>query len=120
MENLINEMEEKVKDFITSPLKNMWIEDDNSIIKIYIRKSKRVLEGDIVNCLDFASVEIMKEDYMRKGLFKSILLLLEKLNPYNMLVVESILNPFLLMWFQKQPDWNIYNRSSNIYYKLSK
>jgi hypothetical protein len=95
MENLINEMEEKVKDFLTSPLKNMWIEDDNSIIKIYIRKSKRVLEGDIVNCL-------------------------EKLNPYNMLVVESILNPFLLMWFQKQPDWNIYNRSSNIYYKLSK
>lgn len=73
---------------ILSQGRNMWIE--NEYFKIYIRKSKRLLENNLLNCLDIASIEVF-DKYKRKGIFNLIVHQLIMLN--ENIYIESIMNP---------------------------
>lgn len=72
LDTIVKEIEEEMLLFLTDKVSNKWIEDKNGIVKMYIRKSHRTYELEMMKCFDIASIEIESE-YRRKGLFKKFL-----------------------------------------------
>ena len=92
-------------------LRNQWISERN--ISVYVRKSVRMIEGDLVACLDIGSVEV-DEEHRGVGIFTGFLQRMEdygkKLN--RTIFVESILEPRLLRFllqrgYQLDRAWRI-------------
>ena len=83
-----------LKQFLTSPLRNVWISEP--YIRVYVRKSIRLIDNIQRDCLDIGSVEV--EPHKRnKGVFSKFLLKFEKTaKQLNRVVyVENVLNPRL-------------------------
>lgn len=84
--NYVNNIINQIDEFIKSKQRNKWIYDDG--IKIYIRNSLRYFNGNLIPCLDLASIEI---DNSGNGIFTNIFNeILEKFKDKN-IFVESIL-----------------------------
>lgn len=56
--------------FRQKPLNRVWLE--NEAIKLYVRKSIRLIEGQQLDFIDIASI-IVNENYQNKGFFQSVL-----------------------------------------------
>ena len=74
---------------------------ENEQIRLYLRKSRRIIGEKVRFCLDIASIEIA-EEYQGRGLFTKIMALLHEMNPYEVSYLESILNPVLEEWCKKR------------------
>lgn len=88
--------------FIDSPkIRNIWIRERD--IKVYVRRSNRIIDGNLVSCLDIASVEI-NERRRGQGIFKAFLNRVEKAaaSMNREVFVESILEPRLLQFLLKR------------------
>lgn len=104
--------------FIASPkIRNTWIYERD--IEVYVRRSNRVIDGNLVSCLDIASVEV-RENRRGQGLFKAFLHRFEveaaKMN--RRVFVESILEPRLLQFLLKQNYILIPNSIPPCVYKI--
>lgn len=78
-----------LQEFLESSLRNAWIVD--GFIDVYVRKSKRIIDGKMVDCFDVASVSV-QEDQQGKGLFTDFMrMVIERMD--CCIYVESILNP---------------------------
>lgn len=78
----------KLDSFIASPKKNEYISDGN--ITVYVRKSSRVPEGEMLEFLDIANIGVERQNAgTGKGFFTELL----KRYPNTNIFVESILNP---------------------------
>ncbi len=75
---------------LTTFPRNIWISDD--IIKVYIRKSKRIINGEMLDFFDIASIEISEES-RGGGIFTSFMTEFISRYPDFNVYVESILNP---------------------------
>jgi GNAT superfamily N-acetyltransferase len=78
-----------LQQFLESDLRNSWISE--GYIDVYVRKSRRIIDGQLTPCFDVASVTV-QEDQQGKGLFTQFMqrIILEI---DTMIYVESILNP---------------------------
>ena len=80
---------------------NQWIRERH--MDVYVRKSSRYINGQMIDCLDFASVEV-DEGYRGKGYLKKFLVRFERaagrLN--RAVYIESILEPRLAPFFAKR------------------
>ena len=90
-----------LKRFLASPLRNVWISEP--YIRVYVRKSIRLIDNVHRDCLDIGSVEV--EPHKRNnGVFSKFLLKFEKtakrLN--RAVYVESILNSRLEEMLKKR------------------
>lgn len=88
--------------FIASPkIRNTWIRERD--INVYVRRSNRIIDGNLVSCLDIASVEV-NEKRRGQGMFKSFLNRVEKAaaSMDREVFVESILEPRLLQFLLKR------------------
>lgn len=85
----INKIISELKEFMNknSFPRNKWIYSDN--MKIYVRKSKRFIEGELRDFLDLATIEVEPKG---EGLFTKLLNEIEKTFPNTNLYLESILN----------------------------
>ena len=86
-----------LNEFLLSPQRNAWVELDQPI-SLYVRKAKRVIEGNQVDTFDLATVEV-EESQRGQGMFKSLLEkveLLAKDHGFDGVFVESIQEPKLL------------------------
>lgn len=74
---------------------NQWIRE--RCMNVYVRKSKRYINGKMVDCLDFASVEV-DERHRGKGYLKKFLVRFEQeaTKLKRAVYVESILEPRLV------------------------
>jgi hypothetical protein len=99
-QNIVKELE----CFLKSSLRNKWLYFDEGAV--YVRKSQRCIEGSIYSCLDLATIEI-EESLQRQGLFKLILTIFHKNNPFPMLLIENVINPHLYGYLIKQPNVKI-------------
>jgi hypothetical protein len=102
---MIEEIRSSLLEFLSSKENNNWI--GNSNVRIYVRKSKRYIEGRIQNCLDIATISIDPQ-FRGKGLFGEIVKAFEQGNPYEYIAIESIVNPRLLEHIRKQEAWKPY------------
>ena len=85
---------------------NSWISENH--ITIYVRKSNRLIEGKMTECLDLATVEV-DEDERGKGIFTTFLHRFEqeakKLN--RVVFVENIMNPCLESYLVKKQGYTL-------------
>lgn len=104
--------------FLKSNIKNTWIENDS--MKVYIRKSKRYVNNEILDFFDIASVEV-NEEYQGNGFFTDFMKnFLTKYIDKNV-YVESIINPAIEHILKKFEFKYLTNSEFNInMYKLSK
>jgi hypothetical protein len=75
-------------EFLRSNLRNSYIEEEN--IEVYVRKSKRRINGELMDFIDVANVHV-DEKFRNRGVFTSFLKRLISENSFN-IYVESILN----------------------------
>src|SRR5579864_6244189 len=67
-----------------------WLE--NAAMRVYLRKTQRIIQRRVLTCLDIASIEI-EEQYYRRGLFSSFVTKVQEMNPYQVTYLEQALNP---------------------------
>jgi GNAT superfamily N-acetyltransferase len=115
---MIENLKISLKEFLASREKNAWIGDD-SFARIYVRKSKRFLESDLQDCLDLATIFIEPE-YRGQGLFGKILKMFEEENPFNNILIESIVNKRLLEHVKKSGEWKPYMNLEDTFIKRIK
>jgi hypothetical protein len=113
----VDDVLNQISDFINGPQRNMWIGDNS--IKIYIRKSKRMANGQFLEFFDFASIEVYKTG---QGLFTEILNKFEKRYPDTNIFIESVLTPRFANYIKNTLDFDedIPNDSNNFYKIKSK
>ena len=83
-------MKELIDSFMSSKLRNAWLQTDS--VNMYVRKGVHIIDGQLTNTFDLASITIA-ENKRGCGLFKEIILYIESLG--LPVYVESILNPKL-------------------------
>lgn len=81
-----------INQFLNSTIRNTYLY--NEYMTLYVRKSKRFIEGKWYDCFDIASVEVIRQE-RGKGYFTSFLQTFIELYPDKNIFVESILNPVL-------------------------
>lgn len=81
----------EIEEFLHSPVKNQWLEFDD--IEIYVRKSKRLLDGKYVNALDMASANV-PEHLWGRGIYSLVSNSIEQVARENNLYVykENVLD----------------------------
>lgn len=79
----------EIDKFLKGPERNKWISD--GMVEIYIRKSKRFIEGKLQDFFDFATINI-EESIRGQKVFTNLLENFISKYPHN-IYVESILNP---------------------------
>ena len=78
-----------LKEFLNSPIRNVWIEEPG--IGIYVRKSIRIgVDIDLAN---------MEADEPGKG---ALTLFLDKYEPHHVFCVEGVLNPRLVPYLVRR------------------
>jgi hypothetical protein len=99
-------------DFLHSNIRNTWIMHDD--IQVYVRKSKRLINGELVTTFDVANVGVYPHA-KGTGVFKSAMLHIET---FGMVVfVESVINASLATQLQKHGYLPIDN--GNSFYKVT-
>ena len=80
--------------FLTSDLRNTHIDEPN--LRVYVRKSNRVLDSTVVACLDIGNVTV-KEKRRGQGVFSAFLGRFEEAarTSNRAVLVESIMEPRL-------------------------
>lgn len=112
----VDDILNKIDDFLLSPVKNTWIENDE--IKIYVRKSKRYFKSQVFDFFDFATIDVENTGH---GLFTQILKKFEEKYPEKNIFIESVLTERFAdyiknkLGFEEEP-----NNISNNFYKIKK
>ena len=86
---------------------NKWISVENGILKVYLRKGKRRIEGLDIDTLDVANLNISNQKLRGKGTFTRFITMLEK-EPMP-LYIENIENERLEIFLSKRGYTPIYN-----------
>jgi len=88
---------EDLRCIITAPLarQNVWVE--SSKIKVYVRVGRRCICGELVMCLDVASVEVAPRLHGR-GLFTALMCFILNTTDTDYIYLENALNPILADW----------------------
>ena len=72
-----------------------WLE--TAAMRVYMRKTRRLLAGLMRNSLDIAAIEIAEEQ-QGKGLFSAFMEKAHTLNPYEVTYLEHAHNPLIEAW----------------------
>ena len=91
-ESLHKDSMENIKKFINSDDRNIWVKFET--MEIYVRKSKHIIEGKIIDFLDLANFNIPNPKKKRKGTFTRFLIECNKLN--KNLFIENVMNPDII------------------------
>ena len=118
-------MENKALCFIEDGLKksikfNTWINCPQYHLTVYIRLTKRLIDKQICDTIDLASVSV-DEKFWHKGYFKKLLNRLEELAKtyHRTIYIESILNEYVMQYCLKTGySLTPTNMSINLYRKF--
>ena len=92
---------------------NTFIYSKRDIAKLYIRRSRRFVDNQIIIFFDVASIDI-KEHMQKKGILSNYLNLIEEKIPYPILL-ENANNPYLFAHMLKRRNWELREPNSFIY-----
>ena len=88
-----------LEEFISSKhIRNQWISEPH--LRAYVRKSNRLIEGQVIRCFDLASIEIDASEWNKGHLTRFLRRL--KTEQDMPIYVESILNPAVSHVCQKE------------------
>lgn len=83
-------------------------------LDVYVRRGFHLIEGDLTACLDLASLNATP---MRKGIGTRFITAAHEMNPWRVTYIESVLNPHLVRWLDRN-DWMRIESMAPSYYKL--
>jgi hypothetical protein len=63
--------------FMASNSRNLWLSDD--VLSIYVRKSKRIYHGLMLDMMDVANISSINPEYEHQGYFKQFMMKVESL-----------------------------------------
>ena len=108
VEDILNQ----ISDFLNSNLRNTWIGNDS--IRIYIRKSKRGYNKEMLDFFDFASIDVAETS---NGLFTQILKRFEEIYPNMNIFIESVLTDRFASYIKNNLEFEeiLPNPCSNFY-----
>ena len=86
---IIEKLSEFIKNADNSGPRNLWIEDEN--MKVYVRKSRRLLAGKMICALDIATISV-DESKQRQGFCTNFLTEAHESNPWDATFVECVLD----------------------------
>lgn len=95
VEAIVNPIIKQFRDFYNSDHKNCGLITND--LNIFVRKSKRLYQGDIVDCIDIVSILIVDEKNRGKGIFTYFLDTVLKEYPNDNFYIESIVNRVVLL-----------------------
>ncbi len=109
----------KIQDFLNSENRNTYVTDNT--LTLYIRKSKRIINGKLYSFFDLANFQVV-ENKQKREIFTNFLLALLKKYPNLNFFIESIINPKVIdiitpIGFKKVNNQEIYQID---YYRLGK
>ena len=81
--------EDLLLQFLQSSVRNQWL--TTSKFRVYVRKGKHLISGELQDCLDLANVEVYHA-FRRQGIFKDLLLVCQQNNPFPILYIENVIN----------------------------
>lgn len=95
-----NEIEEMINQFKLFPVNKKIIKKE---FQIYIRVTKRFIDGEMKNTIDIGSIDV-KEKHQGKGIFREILKEIEDLAQKNKLTIfiECIHNEILIKMLERR------------------
>lgn len=67
---------------------NQWISD--SFSEVYLRKSRRYIDGEFIFCLDIATISV-DEEHRGKGIAKEIIRQFHIMNPFECTFIENVM-----------------------------
>ena len=73
----------------------IWLE--TAAMRVYVRKTRRILAGTMRNSLDIAAIEIAEEQ-QGNGLFSAFMTNVHTLNPYEVTYLEHAHSPIIAEW----------------------
>lgn len=82
-------LQEQLDEFLAGSENRKWLGWKSA--QIYVRKSHRLLEGEMRSVLDVANLSIEPRD-QGKGIFRDFIIHAELVNPYWGVYVENLLN----------------------------
>ena len=116
MDKVVLELEKELRKFLLGENNRSWLKVDD-YMEVYVRKSQRLTNsGRMISCLDLANISI-SEEHRRKGLCKAVLSLFERVNPYDAVFLENVLNPQLFEHVIKREGWTLARESSCFLYE---
>lgn len=110
MEYTRGKLESEIDKFLESKYRNVWLIADP--VRVYVRKSQRLLDGKNVKSFDMANVEVDPE-YWRRGCMKmTIETILRKSaeNGFDIVYVESVLNKHVSEYLRSLPGWERFGK----------
>ena len=82
-----------------------WIKVDEDKIKIYVRKTQRLIGEDLCIVIDIASIEV-NESIRGKKIFKTFIENLELQCEYS-IYIESVVNERFSKFFRDRDGWKV-------------
>jgi hypothetical protein len=103
----MSEINELLLDFIKESRDkfayNQWLFTPE--MKVYVRKAHHLIKGDVLCCLDIATIEIIPEK-RRQGLSKDLLRFALENNEYDALYIENVQEKEIAQYFFKN-NWGV-------------
>lgn len=93
-----------------------WIE--TAAMHVYLRLSYRFLQGNALQCLDIATIEI-HPNFRKQGLFSTFLTAAHDLHRYPVTYLEQVSNPVIVAWCQRS-GWHQERDGSSLAFFLIK
>jgi hypothetical protein len=113
-ESDVDDILDQISDFLKSNMKNTWIGNDS--ISIYIRKSKRLYNNNMLDFFDFATIDVVETG---NGLFTQIIKQFEELYPNMNIFIESVLTDRFASYIKNNLGFEeILPNPSNNFYKI--
>jgi hypothetical protein len=101
----------EIEEFLSGSVRNAWLHTPG--FDLYIRKGQHLIGDKILHCLDIANINIEPQ---RQGVFKLFIQDVEKICPYKIIYLESVINKYLMQFMFKQQDWQLHNEFN--FYKV--
>lgn len=104
MEEFKFDFNRRLTEFITAGCRNAWL--DVGPMRMYVRKSKRLVDGKLLTAFDIASVSVC-EEMRRSGYFKAALEVIHEIchDVFECLFVENVISEPLYEYFKKTEGW---------------
>lgn len=111
----MNKLLKQFHDFLDSKENRQWL--TNKKMQVYVRKSKRLVENQLLPALDIATIEVQPK-YQRQGLCSNFINYAHQNNPFTVTYIENSLNPILTDWL-KRNKWIEISYPPHCFYKIS-
>jgi len=96
------------------------LEGDSALARVYVRRSQRLINRAMQQCMDLSSMEV-RSDFQKKGVLSGFLQEMEQRNPWGTIYVENVMDQAIADALRRRgyvTDATTINEGSTCLYKI--